>query len=232
MKLLSHLIGIITIILMLLGSGIMENYILFLVIALYAGVLMFVSSKNSLKGIGIYSLVLVILVGALNIVFQSLVNRVDNLNNQAGAGSASTLMPMFAVAPWWIIILPGIIMFGSAALIKWLESKTKKDQQGYRKNPVLVLIYSIMFPIIYHVLWFYGLKQSLAKDGEQLPSLWWLALPVIGTVYLQITFSQSLERKTRIHFLAWFLVFLLVNGVENVIIQIMINHKISSETVA
>lgn len=96
-----------------------------------------------------------------------------------------------------------------------------------KRNPVWVVIFSIITLGIYFVYWFVKTKEEIKSLGADIPSAWLLIVP-IGNLYLLYKyldgFSQYVKKDN--NGVLWFLVAVTVFPFIPVIVQIELNKLV------
>jgi len=93
-----------------------------------------------------------------------------------------------------------------------------------RRNPALVIIFSIITFGIYLIYWFVKTKGEIISLGAHIPSAWFIIVPV-GNLYLLYKYCEGFSdyvKKDRMG-VVWFLVALTIFPVLPVIVQVELN---------
>lgn len=93
-----------------------------------------------------------------------------------------------------------------------------------KRNPVWVVIFSIITLGIYLIYWFVQTKEEMKSLGANIPSAWLIIVP-IGNAYLLYKYCDGFSeyvKKDKLG-IVWFLVFLIFFPVLPVIIQVELN---------
>jgi hypothetical protein len=93
-----------------------------------------------------------------------------------------------------------------------------------KRNPALVIIFSIITLGIYLIYWFVKTKEEMKSLGADIPSAWLLIVP-IGNCYLLYKYCDGFSEyvKKDKNGVLWFLVAVTVFPVIPVIVQIELN---------
>lgn len=97
-----------------------------------------------------------------------------------------------------------------------------------RRDPVLVVIFSIITVDIYLIYWFVKTKEEIKSLGAQIPTAWLLIVP-IGNIYLLYRYCEGFSeyiKKDRMGVI-WFLLAVTVFPVFPVIVQVELNKLAS-----
>lgn len=142
--------------------------------------------------------------------------------------SAIETYPLFyAMMPsFYHAIIPGFLFVAIPVLLAFLEGLTPPDAEGLKRNPFFVLMLVILTFGVYVIYWFWLTKKGLRKNNIETRTLWWFLLPIIGWIIVYVSFSKGLEKRTKVSFWAWFLVFFFVSSLDVVISQAIINHSL------
>jgi cytochrome bd-type quinol oxidase subunit 2 len=148
--------------------------------------------------------------------------KLSNLNNKHNFSEIITIFK----APNTIFLISLILIFILIPIILFLlEKLSKKEEKRLYKNHWIVLFYIIVTLGIYQLYWFWFIKKELKEDNINTISLWWFLFPFLGTILIYIDFSKALEKKTKIKFIKWFLIFIFFQGLNVVINQTIINKE-------
>lgn len=93
-----------------------------------------------------------------------------------------------------------------------------------RRNPVLVVIFSIITAGIYFLYWAVKTKEEIKSLGASIPTMWLIIVP-IGNAYLLYKYCDGFSeyvRKDRLG-ITWFLTAITIFPVFPVIVQIELN---------
>lgn len=232
MKWLGYIISVLTgISLLLLLIGINDT-LTFVLIPLYGGLFTYwcfrktwKNRKSTIKKITIIGIIMTILLIAENIYINQFNSQMNNLADTGGM----KLLPMFSVPSIISTIIFGLIFIVLPLILSFLEGLNKPDQEGFVRNPLVVLIYSILTFGIYNIYWFWLIKKALSKRNIESTTLWWFLLPIVGSVIVYVKFSYALEKRTQIKFITWFLIFFLLNNIDLLVVQILLNKYISKQ---
>jgi len=93
-----------------------------------------------------------------------------------------------------------------------------------KRNPALVIIFSIITLGIYLIYWFVQTKEEMKSLGANIPSAWFIIVP-IGNIYLLYRYCDGFSEYVKKDKLGvvWFLAFVTVFPVLPVIIQVELN---------
>lgn len=64
-----------------------------------------------------------------------------------------------------------------------------------KRSPLTVLLLSIVTCGIYSLMWFVQTKREMNRRGENLPTSWYLILPIASWIW-QWRYAQALHRQT------------------------------------
>ena len=93
-----------------------------------------------------------------------------------------------------------------------------------KRNPVWVIILSIITCGIYLIYWFVQTKEEMKSIGANIPSAWLIIVP-IGNLYLLYRYCDGFSeyvKKDKLG-IVWFLVAMTVFPVLPVIVQVELN---------
>ena len=93
-----------------------------------------------------------------------------------------------------------------------------------KRNPALVIIFSILTLGIYLIYWFVQTKEEMKLLGADIPSAWLLIVP-IGNVYLLYKYCEGFSdfvKRDKMG-VVWFIVAFTFPAVLPVIIQVELN---------
>jgi len=93
-----------------------------------------------------------------------------------------------------------------------------------KRNPALVIIFSIITLGIYFIYWFVQTKEEIKSLGANIPSAWFIIVP-IGNVYLLYKYCDGFSEYVKKDGLgiAWFLLVFAFPAVLPVIVQVELN---------
>ena len=93
-----------------------------------------------------------------------------------------------------------------------------------RRNPVLVIIFTIITFGIYSIYWFVKTKDEINSLGAEIPTAWLLIIP-IANLYFQYKYADGFSEfvKKDDNAIMWFLLLFLVGPVAMIIFQIELN---------
>jgi len=93
-----------------------------------------------------------------------------------------------------------------------------------KRNPALVIIFSIITLGIYLIYWFVQTKEEIKSLGANIPSAWFIIVP-IGNAYLLYRYCDGFSeyvKKDRLG-IVWFLLAFTLPPVLPVIVQVELN---------
>lgn len=93
-----------------------------------------------------------------------------------------------------------------------------------RRNPALVIIFSVITCGIYFIYWAVMTKEEMKSLGAKIPTMWFLIVP-IGNLYLLYKYCEGFSdyvRKDRLG-IVWFLVAITIFPVFPVLVQTELN---------
>ena len=102
-----------------------------------------------------------------------------------------------------------------------IKSKIKK------RNPVLVLLFSLLTLGFYYLYWLVVTKDILIKKGAKIPTAWLLIIPFVSWYWLyQFAkgFSKVVMRDNST--VVWFLVMFFAGALAAPIVQYEINNRL------
>ena len=93
-----------------------------------------------------------------------------------------------------------------------------------KRNPVLIVVYSIITAGIYFIYWAVKTKEEIKSLGADIPTVWFIIVP-IGNLYLLYKYAEGFSKyvKKDNQGLLWFLVAMIAFPVFPVIVQIELN---------
>ena len=93
-----------------------------------------------------------------------------------------------------------------------------------RRNPVLVIIFSIITCGIYSIYWFVKTKEEINSLGAEIPTAWLLIIP-IANLYFQFKYVEgfSTHVKKDDNAIMWFLLLFFVGPVAMILFQVELN---------
>ncbi len=228
MKWLGYVLSILTAILFLIVLPMINTMLSFIITAIYAGMFIYwcfrktrTDRKPAIKKIIIIGTIITILLIIENLYFTHLYKNLQNMYS-----ATRTAIPMFTQQNILFIVGLGLIFIALPVLLAFLEGLTKPDEEGFVRNPLIVLIYSILTLGIYQIYWFWLIKKALSKSNIKTTTLWWFLLPFAGHIIVYVKFSHALEKRTQIKFTTWFLIFFFFSNLDILINQIILNNYI------
>ena len=98
-----------------------------------------------------------------------------------------------------------------------------------RRNPALVLIFSIITFGIYAIVWSVKTKNEIKSLGAQIPTAWLLIIP-IANIYFWYKYAEgfSISVKKDNSPILWFLLFMVIAPVGMILVQIELNKLVAS----
>jgi hypothetical protein len=131
------------------------------------------------------------------------------------------------------------------------------EEDMTRRSPAMVILLSVVTCGLYIILWFVSTKDEMVRKGAQIPSAWWMIVP-IGNIWWTWKWAGGVEHVTRgkttqpVAFIAVFLLStigaplmqsgldkgsqviallatLLLNAIGMAIVQIQLNKAIDEE---
>lgn len=98
-----------------------------------------------------------------------------------------------------------------------------------KRNPVWVVIFSIITLGIYLIYWFVQTKNEINSLGANIPSAWLLIVP-LGNIYLIYRYCDAFSEHVKRDRLgvAWFLVVCVCPPVMPIIVQVELNKLAKS----
>ncbi|MEA1992831.1 MAG: DUF4234 domain-containing protein [Euryarchaeota archaeon] len=93
-----------------------------------------------------------------------------------------------------------------------------------RRNPALVIIFSIITFGIYELYWFVKTKNEINGLGAEIPTAWLLIIP-IANIYLIYKYCEGFTNyiKKGESTIVWFLLWLVISPVAMILIQLELN---------
>jgi hypothetical protein len=93
-----------------------------------------------------------------------------------------------------------------------------------RRNPALVIIFTIITCGIYGIYWFVKTKDEINSLGAEIPTGWLLIIP-IANVYFHYKYAEGFSTfvKKDDNAIMWFLLLFLVGPVAVIIFQVELN---------
>jgi len=98
-----------------------------------------------------------------------------------------------------------------------------------KRNPVLVVIFSIITLGIYLIYWFVQTKEEIKSLGADIPSAWFIIVP-IGNAYLLYKYLDGFSEYVKKDGLGivWFLAAFVFPFVLPVIVQVELNKLVKA----
>lgn len=96
-----------------------------------------------------------------------------------------------------------------------------------RRNPALVIIFTIITFGIYGIYWFVKTKNEINSLGANIPTAWLLIIP-IANLYWDYKYAEGFSNyvKKDNNAVLWFLLFFFVAPVAVIIFQIELNKLV------
>jgi hypothetical protein len=93
-----------------------------------------------------------------------------------------------------------------------------------RRNPALVIIFSILTFGIYGIYWFVKTKGEINSMGANIPTAWLMIIP-IANLYFLYKYSEGFCNfvKKGDNIILWFLLFFLISPLAMILVQIELN---------
>ena len=97
-----------------------------------------------------------------------------------------------------------------------------------RRNPALVIIFTIITFGIYEIYWFVKTKNEINSLGAEIPTAWLLIIP-IANLYWEYKYAEGFSKyvKKDDNAILWFLLLLFVAPVAMIIFQIELNKLVN-----
>ena len=96
-----------------------------------------------------------------------------------------------------------------------------------RRNPALVIIFTIITFGIYGIYWFVKTKNEINSLGAEIPTAWLLIIP-IANLYWEYKYAEGFSKyvKKDDNAILWFLLLLFVAPVAMIIFQVELNKLV------
>ncbi len=96
-----------------------------------------------------------------------------------------------------------------------------------RRNPALVIIFTIITFGIYEIYWFVKTKNEINSLGAEIPTAWLLIIP-IANLYWEYKYAEGFSKyvKKDDNAILWFLLLLFVAPVAMIIFQVELNKLV------
>jgi len=93
-----------------------------------------------------------------------------------------------------------------------------------KRNPALVIIYSIITAGIYLIYWAVKTKEEMKSLGADIPTMWLLIVP-IGNLYLLYKYCEGFSEYVKKDKLGpvWFLIAITIFPIIPVVVQVELN---------
>lgn len=97
-----------------------------------------------------------------------------------------------------------------------------------RRNPALVIIFTIITFGIYEIYWFVKTKNEINSLGAEIPTAWLLIIP-IANLYWEYKYAEGFSKyvKKDDNAILWFLLLLFVAPVAMIIFQVELNKLVN-----
>jgi len=96
-----------------------------------------------------------------------------------------------------------------------------------RRNPALVIIFTIITFGIYGMYWFVKTKNEINSLGAEIPTAWLLIIP-IANLYWEYKYAEGFSKyvKKDDNAVLWFFLLLFVTPVAMIIFQVELNKLV------
>ena len=96
-----------------------------------------------------------------------------------------------------------------------------------RRNPALVIIFTIITFGIYEIYWFVKTKNEINSLGAEIPTAWLLIIP-IANLYWEYKYAEGFSKYVEKddNAILWFLLLLFVAPVAMIIFQVELNKLV------
>jgi hypothetical protein len=99
------------------------------------------------------------------------------------------------------------------------------------RNPILVLVLSLVTCGIYHIYWFVVTKNELNQRGADIPTAWLLIIPFVNLYWLW-KFSDGVQRFSGFSAIGSFLLTLFLGAIGAAIVQAQLNKVVATTPAA